>query len=55
MRACVQRVHQASVAVEGETVGQIETGMVVLLGVAQKDTHNDLHQLADKLVELRIF
>lgn len=55
MRACVQRVHQASVAVEGETVGQIETGMVVLLGVAQKDTHKDLHQLADKLVALRIF
>ena len=55
MRACVQRVHQASVSVDGKTVGQIGTGILVLLGVADGDTHDDLNQLADKLVTLRIF
>jgi len=55
MRACLQRVHRASVTVDGQTVGEIEAGMLVLLGVAQEDTQNDVHQMADKLVELRIF
>lgn len=55
MRACLQRVHRASVTVDGQTVGEIEAGMLVLLGVAQEDTPKDVHQMADKLVELRIF
>ena len=55
MIACVQRVHQAHVKVDGEVVGQIGPGMLVLLGVARQDTERQARQLAGKLVELRIF
>jgi D-tyrosyl-tRNA(Tyr) deacylase len=55
MRACVQRVTSASVTVEGEIVGRISGGLLVLLGVADGDTAADAEQLADKIVELRIF
>ena len=55
MRACVQRVAQASVTVEGEVVGAIRQGLVVLLGVTHRDTAADVRQLADKIVNLRIF
>lgn len=55
MRAVIQRVSQASVTVSGEVVGAIERGLLVLLGVAQGDTADDVHALADKVVELRIF
>ncbi|MHB8969250.1 MAG: D-aminoacyl-tRNA deacylase [Pirellulaceae bacterium] len=55
MRACVQRVSAASVTVAGEVVGQIEHGLVVLLGVGQQDTPADADYLAQKLVSLRIF
>ena len=55
MRACVQRVRTASVTVDGNLVGQIAHGLVVLLGVAQGDTEQDAKQLADKIVKLRIF
>ncbi|MEX0937208.1 MAG: D-aminoacyl-tRNA deacylase [Pirellulales bacterium] len=55
MRACVERVSQASVMVEGEIVGRIELGLVVLLGVAEHDTPEDARQLAEKIVGLRIF
>ena len=55
MRACVQRVRKASVEIEGEVTGRIAEGMVVLLGVAQDDTAEDAQQMADKLVDLRIF
>ena len=55
MRACVQRVSQARVTIADETVGQINQGLVVLLGVAQEDTHEDARQLADKVAALRIF
>ena len=55
MKACVQRVSQASVTVAEEIVGRIGRGLVVLLGVGQHDTQADADYLAHKLVELRIF
>ncbi len=55
MRACVQRVSSAEVTVDGEVVGAIGQGMVVLLGVAQDDTAAELRWMVDKLVGLRIF
>jgi D-tyrosyl-tRNA(Tyr) deacylase len=55
MRACVQRVSQAQVTVDGEVCGHIERGLVVLLGVATDDTADDAQQLAEKIVGLRIF
>lgn len=55
MRACVQRVSQARVTVDGQVVGQIGHGLAVLLGVARDDTPADAAWLADKLVGLRIF
>jgi D-tyrosyl-tRNA(Tyr) deacylase len=55
MRACVQRVSRASVTVEGQVVGQIGRGLLVLLGVAQGDEEKDARYLADKVVGLRVF
>ena len=55
MRACIQRVRRARVTVADEVVGQIEAGMLVLLGVACDDTDADARQLADKVAGLRIF
>jgi len=55
MRACVQRVREASVTISGEVVGRIGQGMLVLLGVGQEDSEADVHYLADKLIHLRVF
>ena len=55
MRACVQRVSRASVTIDDEVVGQIDRGLLVLLGVAKVDGEDDARQLADKVCELRIF
>lgn len=55
MRAVVQRVTRASVTVAGEVVGAIDAGLLVLLGVAPDDTEADARQLAEKIVQLRIF
>ena len=55
MRACVQRVTQASVTIAGEVVGRIEQGLLVLLGVAGGDVATDANYLAEKIVGLRIF
>ncbi len=55
MRACIQRVSRAAVHVGGETVGAIGRGLLVLLGVADGDTDDDAHFLADKTVQLRVF
>lgn len=55
MRAVIQRVIRSSVVVEGRTVGEIDAGLLVLLGVARDDTAQDADYLADKVVNLRIF
>jgi D-tyrosyl-tRNA(Tyr) deacylase len=55
MRAVVQRVAEAAVAVGGETVGRVGQGLLVYLGVGQDDTDRDLDYLADKVAGLRIF
>ena len=55
MRAVVQRVSRASVVVDGETVGRIDKGLLVLLGIADDDTQQDVIYLAQKIVGLRIF
>jgi D-tyrosyl-tRNA(Tyr) deacylase len=55
VRAVVQRVSRASVTVAGEVVGRIDHGLVVLLGVAEGDTQDDVIFLATKIVGLRIF
>src|SRR6266849_10934372 len=55
MRAVVQRVTRAKVTVDGETVGEIGNGLVVLLGIARDDTKLDAAYLAEKIAALRIF
>ncbi len=55
MKAVIQRAKQAKVEVKDRTVGEIESGLVVLLGIGQEDTTEDAKYLADKIVSLRIF
>ena len=55
MKAVIQRVLFASVSVDGKEVGSINRGLLILLGVAQKDTSTDLEYLVKKTVGLRIF
>jgi D-tyrosyl-tRNA(Tyr) deacylase len=55
VRAVVQRVSRASVTVGGEIVGRIEKGLLVLLGVAEGDTQDDVIYLSGKIAGLRIF
>jgi D-tyrosyl-tRNA(Tyr) deacylase len=55
MRAVVQRVSSASVCVDGDTVGAIDGGLLVLLGVTHDDGPEQAAWLAKKLVELRVF
>jgi D-tyrosyl-tRNA(Tyr) deacylase len=55
MRAVIQRVSRASVTVDGEVVGEIGAGLLVLLGVEQGDTQDDVVWMANKVVGLRVF
>jgi D-aminoacyl-tRNA deacylase len=55
MKAVCQRVTEARVLVGGRTVGEIGLGLVVLLGVAQRDTAGDADRMAAKIARLRIF
>ena len=55
MKAWVQRVAEASVTIEGETVAEIGQGYLVLLGVTHGDTEAAADKIADKIVRLRIF
>lgn len=55
MRAVVQRVSSSSVEVDGETVGKINKGLLVFLGVGEDDEQKDLEYLCDKIIGLRIF
>jgi D-aminoacyl-tRNA deacylase len=55
MRAVVQRVSRASVTVDGRIAGEIGCGLVVLLGVANKDQPSDVQYIAAKIRGLRIF
>ena len=55
MRAVVTRVKSASVAIDGEIVGQIGQGFLILLGVAPDDTDAQCKKLADKALGLRVF
>ncbi len=55
MKAVLQRVTQASVEVDGEVVGRIGPGLLVLLGVAKGDSETDVHYIAEKIRTLRIF
>jgi len=55
VRAVVQRVTRASVSVEGQVVGDIGPGLVVMLGVAHGDTEAEARWLAEKIAHLRIF
>ncbi len=55
MRAVVQRVLESSVSVDGEVVGAIGKGIMVLLGVEEGDTEKEVQYIADKVMGLRIF
>lgn len=55
MRAVIQRVSRAKVTVHGQVVGEISSGLLVLLGVGQHDTEASAQYLADKTTGLRIF
>ena len=55
MRLLLQRVSQASVTVDGNTVGSIRTGLLILAGMAKTDTESEIDYLSDKVLGLRIF
>jgi D-tyrosyl-tRNA(Tyr) deacylase len=55
MRAVLQRVTEASCTVEGEITGQIGTGFLVLLGIEDADTEEDVTWLANKIAGMRVF
>ena len=55
MKAVLQRVSSASVTISEKTVAQIDNGLLVLVGIEDADTQEDIHWLSQKIVNLRIF
>ena len=55
MRAVIQRVSKASVTIDGKIHSQIGKGLLVLLGIEDADTTEDIEWLSNKIVNLRIF
>lgn len=55
MRAVIQRVSEASVTVDNKITGSIKTGLLVLIGIEDADTDEDVRKLSSKIVNLRIF
>ena len=55
MKAVLQRVSKASVTISEEIVAQIDNGLLVLVGIEDADTQEDIHWLCQKIVNLRIF
>ncbi len=55
MRAIIQRVTEASVTIDGKKTGQIDTGLLVLLGIEPDDSQEDASWLAKKIIQMRIF
>lgn len=55
MRAVIQRVKEAHVKVDDEIVGEINSGILIFLGISNDDNHDDIDYLLDKITNLRIF
>jgi len=55
MKAVLQRVSEASVSINGEKVAAIDAGLLILIGIEDADTHEDIAWLAAKIAKLRIF
>lgn len=55
MKAVIQRVSKASVTIEGTTVANINKGLLILIGIENTDTQEDINWLSKKIVNLRIF
>ena len=55
MRVIIQRVSEASVKVDGAIIGSIQAGLLVLLGIHNEDTLEDIQWISNKLVQMRIF
>ena len=55
MRVVIQRVSEASVTVEGAVIGQIQQGLMVLVGIVNEDEQADIEWLSNKMVNMRIF
>ena len=55
MRAVVQRVKKSCVTIDGEVLGKIDNGLLVLVGIEDSDAEADIEYMCDKIVNLRIF
>lgn len=55
MKIVIQRVIKSSVTIDHQVIGSIERGLLVLIGVAEKDNHQDADYLVEKIINLRIF
>lgn len=55
MKVVIQRVSEASVTIEGKVVSEIKNGLLVLVGIVEGDTQEDINWLTKKIVNLRIF